>query len=225
MPPTATRDSLPAHLAPLPEWVETATLRLAWVVVAINLLGTAFGVWHYRFQLLATPLAMWPVVPDSPVATLLMAGSLVSWRLGRDDNWLHALAFLGNLKYGFWVVYVQLVINDVLVSGSPYQWFLLWSHLGMGLQALVVYRYATFAPQGVAVAVAWFGLNDAVDYFVPVAGDYYHTYFGPGFAGASHASTAHDIAALGAVGLTLLGTYLALAIRVRRLERREESRL
>jgi len=218
-------DTLPTHLAPLPERVETATLRLAWVVVAINLLGTAFGVWHYRFQLLATPLPAWPVVPDSPVATLLMAGSLVSWKLGRDDNWLHALALLGNLKYGFWVVYVQLVINDVLVSGSLYQWFLLWSHLGMGLQALVVYRYATFDPRAVTVAVAWFGLNDTVDFFLPVGGDYYHTYFGPGFAGAGHASTAHDLAAVGAVGLTLLGTVLTLTIRVWRLERGEEGRL
>ena len=218
-------DTLPAHLAPLPERVETATLRLAWVVVGINLLGTAFGVWHYRFQLFAAPPVTWPVVPDSPVATLLMAGSLVSWRLGRDDDWLHALALLGNLKYGFWVVYVQFVINDVVVAGTPYQWFLVWSHLGMGLQALVVYRYATFHPRSVAVAAAWFGLNDTLDYFLPVAGSYSHTYFGPGFAGASHASTAHDLAAVGAVGLTLLGTYLALAIRVWRLERRRKNRL
>jgi uncharacterized membrane protein YpjA len=226
MRPTDTAESLPAPFAPLPEWVETGVLRLAWVVVGVNLLGTAFGFWHYRFQLAATPLAMWPVVPDSPVATLSMAGSLLSWKLGRDDDWLHALAFLGNLKYGLWVVYVQLVVNDVLAGGSPYQWFLLWSHLGMGLQAFVVYRYATFRPRAVVVAVGWFGLNDAVDYFVPVGGDYYHTYFGPAFAGAGHASLAHDLAAAGAVGLTLLGTLLASAIRARRLGRgRKEGRL
>ncbi|MEZ3142861.1 DUF1405 domain-containing protein [Halobaculum sp. MBLA0143] len=225
MGPTDTVDSLSAPLAPLPERVETATLRLAWVVVGVNLLGTAFGFWHYRFQLSAAPLAAWPVVPDSPVATLLMAGSVASWKVGRDDDWLHALAFLGSLKYGLWVVYVQLVVNDVLVSGSLYQWFLLWSHLGMGLQALVVYRYATFDPRAVAVAVGWFGFNDVVDYFVPIGGDYYHTHFGPGLAGASsHAGSVHHLAAVGAVGLTALGTYLALAVRVRRLERRQEER-
>jgi uncharacterized membrane protein YpjA len=213
------RDDLPAYLAPLPDRVETATLRLAWVVVAVNLAGTAFGVWYYRFQLLNTPLVIWPAVPDSPLATLFMILSLVSWRIGRDRNWIHALAFVGNLKYGLWVVVVQIAINDVFATGDPYHWFLLVSHLGMGLQALVIHRYAEFTVPAVAVAAAWFGFNDVVDYLLPIVGDYHHTYFGPHLVSAGdHAVRAHDVAAAAAVCLTLLATFLALAIRVRRLE-------
>jgi uncharacterized membrane protein YpjA len=212
-------DDLPAYLAPLPTRIETLTLRFAWVIVAINLAGTAFGFWYYRFQLLNTPLVMWPVVPDSPVATLLMIASLVSWRVGRNRNWIHALAFVGNLKYGFWVVIVQLTINDVLATGDPYHWFLLVSHFGMGLQAFVIYRYADFSVPAVGVAAGWFGFNDVVDYFLPIVGTYHHSYFGPRLVGpGNHDVLAHDIAAAAAVSLTLLATFLALAVRVRRLE-------
>ncbi|MFD1598573.1 DUF1405 domain-containing protein [Halobellus rarus] len=211
-------DDLPAYLAPLPDRLETVTLRLAWVVIAINLAGTAFGFWYYRFQLQNTPLVMWPVVPDSPLATLLMAASLASWRLGRDRDWIHALAFVGNLKYGLWVVVVQLTINDVLATGDPYLWFLFVSHLGMGLQAFVIYRYAEFTVPAVGIATAWFGFNDVVDYFLPIVGDYHHTYFGPNFVIADHGTRAHDVTAAAAVGLTILATFLALAIRIHRLE-------
>ncbi|RYJ13622.1 DUF1405 domain-containing protein [Halogeometricum borinquense] len=214
-------DDLPVYLAPLPNWVESMTLRLTWVVVAVNLVGTVFGFWYYRFQLLNSHLVIWPAVPDSPLATLLMAVSLVSWKLGQDRNWIHALAFVGNLKYGFWVVIVQIVINDVLVSGDPYHWFLLVSHFGMGLQALVIYRYAEFTVPSVAVATLWFSFNDMVDYFLPLVGDYHHTYFGPRLVSAGdHGTRAHDVAAASAVGLTILAAFLALAIRVRRLENR-----
>jgi uncharacterized membrane protein YpjA len=207
---------LPAYLAPLPDRVEEWALRLTWLIVVVNLAGTAFGFWYYRFQLLHTPLVMWPVVPDSPLATLLMIGSLVSWRLGRDRGWVHALAFVANLKYGLWVVVVQVVINDVLVSGDPYLWFLFVSHLGMGLQAFVIPRYAEFSVPAVGAAAAWFGFNDIVDYLVPLVGDYHHAYFGPNFAGAAdHTVPAHDIAAAAAVALTLLATFLALVIRIR----------
>ena len=212
-------DDLPTYLTPLPDRVEEMALRLAWVVVAVNLAGTVFGFWYYRFQLLNTQLVMWPVVPDSPLATLLMVASLVSWKVGKNRSWIHALAFVGNLKYGLWVVVVQIAINDVFATGDPYHWFLLVSHLGMGLQAFVIHRYAEFTLPAVGVATAWFGFNDIVDYFLPIVGDYHHTYFGPKLVNAGdHSVRAHDVAAAAAVSLTILATFLALAIRIRRLE-------
>ncbi|MFA1611899.1 DUF1405 domain-containing protein [Halobellus rubicundus] len=215
---------LPAYLAPLPERLEELALRLVWVIVAVNLAGAVFGFWHYRFQLMNSRLVIWPAVADSPLATLCMAASLVSWKVGRNRDWIHALAFLGNLKYGFWVVFVQLAINDVLTTGDPYHWFLLVSHFGMGIQALVVYRYAEFTVPAVSVATLWFSFNDLVDYFVPIVGDYHHTYFGPRLVNAgNHNVPAHDFAAAAAVGLTILGAVLALAIRIRRLENRLDA--
>ena len=82
--PTATTNRLPSYLAPLPRRVEDLALRYAWVIVAINLAGTLFGFWYYRFQLAQTPIVMWPFVPDSPTATLFIALSLASWKLDYD---------------------------------------------------------------------------------------------------------------------------------------------
>ena len=38
-----TTDRLPRYLAPLPRKIETVALQYAWVIVAINIAGTAFG--------------------------------------------------------------------------------------------------------------------------------------------------------------------------------------
>jgi len=40
------RSGLPRYVAPLPRAVEDLGLRLAWPIVAANLLGTVFGFWY-----------------------------------------------------------------------------------------------------------------------------------------------------------------------------------
>lgn len=79
---------LPRWLAPLPEWLENFGLNIAWLVVVINLVGTAFGFWYYGYQFGIEPTAMWPLVPDSPVATLFIALSLALWKLGRSNEYV-----------------------------------------------------------------------------------------------------------------------------------------
>jgi len=87
--------------------------------------GTLFGFWYYGFhplplsdplfvsQFARTPTVMWPFVPDSPVATLFIALSLIAWKRGWNAEWLHALAFFGCIKLGLWTPFVQLVINGL----------------------------------------------------------------------------------------------------------------
>ncbi|WP_336036426.1 DUF1405 domain-containing protein [Halobacterium yunchengense] len=219
MSPPPRRD-LPWYVAPLPEWLEDVALRWAWGIVAVNLAGTAFGFWYYRVQFAATPLVAWPVVPDSPVATLFIALSLAAYKLDVDADWLHALAFFGCIKLGLWTPFVQLFVNGQGQLWWAMYWFLVLSHLAMALEAFVIHRYARFSVGAVAVAVAWYGFNDAVDYFLSVAGGPHHTLLraelGP--AGVDHSLAAHDLAAAAAVALTLLATFLALATRVKALD-------
>jgi uncharacterized membrane protein YpjA len=214
---------LPWYVAPLPEWLENVGLRLAWLVVVVNLLGTAFGFWYYRVQLFETPLIMWPIVPVSPLATLYMGLSLSAWRLDVDAEWLHALAFFGNLKFGLWTPFVQLVVNG---QGSLPLWlwqFLIWSHFAMAIQAFLIHRYSDFPVWAVAVGAGWFALNDLLDYFLTVFDGPHHTWLRaidtP--TGFDRTLQAFDHAAGAAVTLTLLATFLALATRVKLLERRE----
>ncbi|MFB6202384.1 MAG: DUF1405 domain-containing protein [Halorhabdus sp.] len=224
----------PRYVAPLPGWLENVGLRLAWPIALINLVGTVFGFWYYAGrplnlapplidgQLGAAPLGAWPLIPDSPVATLLIALSLIAWRFDRRANWLHVLAFFGCIKLGFWTPYVQVFLNG---PGGIATWlyvFLITSHLAMVLEAFLIHRYATFSLPAIAVALGWHGLNDLVDYFWPVLDGPHHTWLRaePYVNGAiDHGVAAHDLAAAAAVGVTVLATVLALLTR--RVQKRE----
>ena len=224
--PLPERDALPRYLAPLPRALEDVGLRFAWLIVAVNLLGTAFGFWYYVPQLSATPVAAWPVVPDSPVATLLIACSLASWKLGRSREWLNVLAFFGCIVLGLWTPYVLLAFREGFSALPWYMYgFLFVSHLAMAVEAFLVYRYSDFPLPAIALAAGWYGLNFVVDYLVPVVGSPHHTllpaqdlgtYTGPFLGKATytgpitHVSPDHWLAAAGALGVLLLATVLAL---------------
>ncbi|AZH26648.1 DUF1405 domain-containing protein [Haloplanus aerogenes] len=218
-------DPLPGWLAPLPRAVENLGLSLAWVVVVTNLVGTAFGFWYYRFQFAAEPLAIWPLVPDSPVATLFIALSLALWKLGRSSETVNALAFFGCWKLGLWTPFVLVAFADGFLATTPLPMyaFLLGSHLMMVVEAFIIHRYSDFPVYAVAVAVAWYGLNDLVDYFVPLVETPHHTLL-PGQrivdGTITHLSPTHELAAAFAVVLTLTATFLTLSTRVKKLEAR-----
>lgn len=232
--PLPQTEGLPRYVAPLPEWLEDVGLRLAWPIAIVNLLGTLFGFWYYagrplelappvvEGQLGAAPLAAYPLIPDSPVATLFIGLSFIAWRRGWDAEWLHALAFFGCIKLGLWTPYVQLVVNGQGTVAAWLYWFLILSHAAMAVEAFLIHRYAAFSVPAVAVAAGWYGFNDLVDYFVPVLDGPHHTWLRgePVLSGAfDHTALAHDLAAGWAVVLTLLATFLALATRVEKLKR------
>ncbi|AGB16771.1 putative membrane protein [Halovivax ruber XH-70] len=209
---------LPRWLAPVPNRLEDLGLRLAWLVVAVNLAGTAFGFWYYRYQFVETATVMWPFVPDSPLATLLIALAIAAWKLGYEQPWLTALAFFGNLILGLWTPFTLVVFADQFAAQgiAPAMYaFLFGSHLAMALQALVLYRISDFPPWAIAVALCWYTLDLVVDYFVPVVGEPHHTTLPvardePIALGAD----ALGIAGAGATVLTLLALFLAFSTHV-----------
>lgn len=217
------RASLPRWLAPVPAWLENVGLNLAPLVALVNVVGTAFGFWYYRGQFGFEPLAAWPVVPDSPLATLFIALAFLSWWRGRSNEYLNALAFFGNWKLGLWTPFVLLYFREgfTAVNPLPMYLFLVTSHLAMVVQAFVLHRISDFPVRAVALAVAWYGLNDLVDYFVPVIGTPHHTWIvgQPIRDGLlRHVPSIHAPAAAAAVALTLTATFLTLSTRVRKLE-------
>ena len=216
------RDALPRYVAPLPARLEDFALRYAWLVVAINLAGTAFGFWYYRFQFAETPLVMWPWVPDSPLATLFMALSLALWKLGRSNEAVNVLAFVGNIKLGLWTPFTLLVFHEEFSYLHPAMFaFLFCSHLAMVVQAFLIHRYSDFPVWAVVVAFVWYTFDLVVDYFVPIVGGPHHTYI-PIERGAELwlGATAISVAAAGATVLTIWIAVLALTTRVKKLEHR-----
>jgi len=227
-------EDLPWYVAPLPRRVEDVGLRLVWPVVLANLLGTMFGFWYYVPQFSVEPTLLWPFVPDSPVATLFIGASLALWASGRGREWVHALGFYGCIVLGLWTPYVLVTFREGFsYLPWPMYAFLLCSHLAMAIEAFVVHRYAEFSVRAVAVAFAWYLCNLLLDYFLPVLGTPHHTFVPAESVGQRvgeflgqpllsgpvvHDPHAHALAAAGAVTLTLLATFLALATRVAKLE-------
>jgi uncharacterized membrane protein YpjA len=92
----------------------------------------------------------------------------------------------------------------------------------MVVQAFVLHRVAAFRLRAVVAALAWYGLNDVVDYFVTPFGTPHHTLLPGqtrvgGLGGFTHPSPTHEIAAAGAVVLTLSAAVLLLGTRVAKL--------
>lgn len=213
-------EPLPWYVSPLPDWLEEFGLRLAWIIVLINLAGTAFGFYYYGFQFSVTDPVMWPFVPDSPLATLFIAGSLALWKLDRHSETLAALAFFGCIKLGLWTPFVLLVVEGQGNTFWAMYQFLVWSHLAMVVQAFLIHRYAGFSVRAVAIALLWYGFNDVVDYFVPLVGEPHHTVLEAELVagGFDHSVAAHDVAAAAAVVLTMVCVFLALATRAWKLK-------
>ena len=221
------RDSLPRYLAPLPKLVEDVGLRFVWLVVVVNLAGTVFGFYYYGQQFAATPVELWPFVPDSPMGTLFIALALGLWATGRPNEYANAFALFGCIKLGAWTPYVLLAFFPAWdYVGWPMYNFLFWSHCAMVVQAFVLHRIADFPVRAVALATAWYTLDLVVDYFYWPLGVPTHTTipvrrFDAWFLDPS--VTNLQVAAAGAVVLTIVPLFVALATRVKKLELRSAT--
>lgn len=208
------RAQLPRYLAPIPHWLENIALHLVWLLVLINLAGTAFGFWYYRFQFIETPIVMWPFVPDSPLATFFIACSLCLFALGRSNELVNALAVFGCIKLGLWTPYVLLAFFPAWGYLHPAMYnFLFWSHLLMAVQAFGVHRYADFPRWAVGVALLWYTVDLIVDYFYPIVGNPHHTALPLPDPQLWFGMTVLQVAAIGAIVLTVIPPLLMLAIR------------
>ena len=224
------RTTLPRYLAPLPESVENLGLVLVWPVVVVNLVGTAFGFWYYGFHPFSEPTVTWQFAGEPTAMWLFVPLAFAAWKLGRANEYLSALAFFGCWKLGLWTPVMLVAFADGFLASTalPLYVFLVVSHLAMVVEGFVIHRISDFPVRAVAVAAAWYGLNDVLDYFLPVVGTPHHTLL-PGQrlvaagAGFTHPSPTHEIAAATAVSLSLVATFLALATRVKKLERDDDG--
>lgn len=223
------RVDLPRFVAPLPTALEDLALKYAWLLVAINLAGTVFGIWFYAVefaQLGDEPLLMWLWVMDSPLATFWFALSLGLWKLGRPQAWLDALAFVGCIVLGLWTPWVLLTFYPHYDFFHPlmYHW-LLWSHLAVAAQAFIIHRYSNFTVQAILVAVAWYSIDLVLDFHIPILGEYHHSDLPiPRDTEMFANADALGIAGGGAVVVTVVAIVLALLTRVYKLKGQSESR-
>ncbi len=149
------------------------------VMIFINILGTIFGFWYYKFQLASTPLAKLVFVPDCPIYTLLFACFLVLHLMGKKSAVLAVVTFIGLIKYGFWTVLVISLYCEYYVASNLFLYVLLFFlHIGMLAQAYIIPQISGFPGRALIIALIWFLANDVMDYFfgtAPYLPDYmYH---------------------------------------------------
>jgi uncharacterized membrane protein YpjA len=101
--------------------------------------------------------------------------------------------------------------------------FLLVSHLGMVVQAFVLYRITDFPPKAVAVATTWYTVDLMMDYFTPVIGGVTHTSLPYADAAPWFTTTVLQVAAAGAVALTVVPLFWTLGTHVMKLRVRAGS--
>jgi uncharacterized membrane protein YpjA len=146
---------------------ETAWTRRA--ILAVNLVGVAYGFYYYSFQFAATSPLYWLFVPDSPLAVLYATVALALYETGRRHDVLDALAVIANAKVGLWTAFVLVFYGDhFAIFTDPLtslNFWLFWGHLGMALEAgIFLEDLRPVGRHGWAGVAGWFLLNDAVDY-------------------------------------------------------------
>ncbi|MFS1512370.1 DUF1405 domain-containing protein [Chengkuizengella sp. SCS-71B] len=151
--------------------------HLLWLLFFTNFLGTIYGYYWYKNQLIYTmnEYSNWFlfVVPDSPTASLFFTISILyllvdeytnSKKRGLLRGIIEVFGVITSVKYGIWAVVMIFAAasqGDVMVWQD---WMLTVSHLGMALEALLFMRFFAFKLIHIVPVGIWALFNDVVDY-------------------------------------------------------------
>ena len=146
---------------------------MLWTLFIVNLLGSIYGFYWYKNQLVDVGSWLNIFVPDSPTASAAFTIVLGLFILKRHMPLLEAFAAVTLFKYGVWAVVIIIAgaaQNAYLHGGSIpshmqwTDWMLICSHGGMAIQALLYGRFYVYRLGHLLVVAAWTLLNDIVDY-------------------------------------------------------------
>lgn len=147
--------------------------EILWTLFIINLLGTIYGLYWYKNQLLYIGSWLNIFVPDSPTASGFFTIVLAAYLLGKRWPVVEAFAVVTLIKYGIWAV-VMIILGaywDVQDNGGTMMdylhwtdWMLLISHSAMAIQAVLFGKTYTYRIYHIVIVAFWTILNDVVDY-------------------------------------------------------------
>ncbi|MGG7617952.1 DUF1405 domain-containing protein [Robertmurraya sp. GLU-23] len=137
---------------------------ILWFLLVINILGTIYAYYWYRYQLAETPPIFLLFVPDSPTACLFFVFVLVAFLLGRNWPLFEALAMVTLFKYGIWAVVMNYLVLVVSGELDMIGYMLMLSHGAMALQGLLYAPFYRFKAWHLVVTGIWTIHNDVIDY-------------------------------------------------------------
>ncbi len=147
-------------------------------LIVINFLGSIYGFYWYKNQLLASPKHLLIFVADSPLATLFFTAFLVYYLFNKKVPILEALASITLFKYGIWAASIIIwgawrvepsVVKILMVDTITWiDVLLIISHLGMALEAVIFFRKYTYKFPAILLVSLWVFGNDILDYTLDI---------------------------------------------------------
>ena len=141
-----------------------ASKSVLWLLLVVNIFGTAYGYLWYGSQLEDSPAIFKAFVPDSPTASLFFVFVLIAFLLGKNWPLMEALAIVTLVKYGVWAVIMNLLV--FLVSGEL-DWIglmLMASHFAMAVEGVLFSPFYRIKLWHLAVAAVVALHNEIIDY-------------------------------------------------------------
>lgn len=137
---------------------------MLWLLLVINILGTIYAYYWYRYQLADTPAIFLAFVPDSPTACLFFVFVLLAFLFKKNWPLFEALAMVTLFKYGIWAVVMNYLV--LVVSGhlDMIGYMLMLSHGAMALQGILYAPYYRFRLSHLVIVAIWTLHNDVIDY-------------------------------------------------------------
>ncbi len=148
------------------------------ILIIINFLGSIYGFYWYKNQLMVSPKEFLIFVPDSPLASLFFTIFLVLYLFNKKVPIIEALASITLFKYGIWAVSVIIwgawkvepsLVKILMVD--TINWIdvmLILSHLAMALEAMIFFRKYTYKFSTILIVSLWVFLNDILDYTLDI---------------------------------------------------------
>lgn len=137
---------------------------MIWILFLVNLAGTAYGYWWYKYQLADTPAIFKAFVPDSPTASLFFTLFLLALLLSIKMPYIEALAVVTLFKYGVWAVVMNLLILIQEGSLEAQGYMLMVSHGGMAIEGILFASLYTYKLRHLIVAAIWVLHDVIIDY-------------------------------------------------------------
>jgi uncharacterized membrane protein YpjA len=141
-----------------------ADRRVLVLLLGINVVGTIYGYYWYRYQLADTPLIFLPFVPDSPTASLFFVFVLLAFLVRKNWPFFEVLAISTLFKYGIWAVVMNGLVAIVNGGLDWTGYMLIASHLGMAIQGILYAPFYKIKKWHFAFAAIWLVHNEIIDY-------------------------------------------------------------
>ncbi|XZF78038.1 DUF1405 domain-containing protein [Bacillus sp. AL-1R] len=139
----------------------------------INVLGTIYGYYWYRYQLDITPGWLKVVVPDSPTASLFFCIVLLLFIFNKQNGLIEALAYVSLMKYGIWAVLMNGMVLYLSGGLDAIAYLLIFSHGAMAIQAALYAPAFNVKLWHLAVASIWVLQDLIFDYVFGTMPEYY----------------------------------------------------